>query len=95
MPDADQTANDVLERAYAAVKKHGCRAQMHIVRHRKMSEAVLEIARRENVNAILLRYGIETQVPTDWGRASLDILKHAKCEVFVDRVPLAEVPHAA
>jgi nucleotide-binding universal stress UspA family protein len=89
LPQSDLAANDALDRANAIVKQHGCRAQMYIVRHRKMSEGILEIARKENVDAILLRYGIETQMPAEWGRTSLDILKHAKCEVFVDRVPLA------
>jgi nucleotide-binding universal stress UspA family protein len=93
LPGLDQAANDALDRANAMVKQHGCCTQMYIVRHRKMSEGILQVAHKENVEAILLRYGVETHIPPEWGRTSLDILKHAKCEVFVDRV--AQVAGAA
>ncbi len=86
MPELDQAANDALDKANAMVRQHGCCTHMYIVRHRKMAGGILEVARQENVDAILLRYGVETQMPAEWGRTSLDILKHAKCEVFVDRV---------
>lgn len=88
LPESDQAANDTLDRAGALVKQHGCSTQMYIVRHRKVSEGILDVARKENVDAILLRYGIDMHMPAEWGRASLDILKRAKCEVFVDRIAL-------
>jgi len=92
MPEEDKAASQSLNLAYEVAERHGCRAHMYLVHHRNMAEGILQVARKEQVNAIMLGLGTPARMPGEWRQTGFDIMRRAECEVFVDQVPLAVQP---
>jgi nucleotide-binding universal stress UspA family protein len=66
------------------------------VRDRQTASAVLRVAREEQVDAIVLGVGLKRRAPgTEWGQTTDDIMRHAECEVIVDKVPIEAEPIAS
>jgi len=92
IPEREKAAQEALDLGVMIAQRYGCQVQTRRVRHRSAVEGILETAREENVDAIVLGVGLKTRVPGEWGRTSVEILRRAACEVIVDKVPIAAQP---
>ncbi len=95
LPDKEKAAHQVLELGSVIARRYDCNAEFRIVRHRSAAEGVLEVAAREQVDAIVLGVGLKTRVPGEWGKTSAEILRRSNIEVLVDKVPLVTRPIGA
>lgn len=92
LPDQELAAQDAIESGMRVALQRGCQVQARIFRHRHAAEAVLELVRAEKIDKIVLGVRVNLDVPHDYDaaeRAEAEILRHAKCEVIVDREPIA------
>lgn len=92
MPEREKSAHDALEIGALIGQRYGCQVQTRLIRHRNAADSILEIAQKENVDAILLGVGLKSRIPGEWGKTGAEILRRASCEVIVDKVPLAARP---
>ncbi len=94
MPEQEHLAHDAIERGMHVAKQRGCDVQARIVRHRHAVDAVLELARAEHVDQIVLGVRINPKVIHDYDQADNaedEIFRRAECEVIVDREPITEM----
>ena len=92
LPDQERDARDAIERGMLVASRRGCNAQARVVRHRRAADAVLEVARAEQVEKIVLGVHLNLNVLRDYDRAETveeELLRRAECEVIVDREPMA------
>jgi len=90
LPEQEKAANRVLKIGCQIAEGFGIHARTRLVRQRHVADGVLQIAREEQADAIILGVGIKTRVPgMDWGRTTADLLQRAPCEVIVDKVPMS------
>lgn len=95
MPDRDNAGREALEMGRVMARRYGCTTRTYLVHHRDTSEGVLQVARDEAVDAIVLGDGVEKPaISGRWRKLGADLLRQANCEVFVDRVPRAAKPIA-
>ncbi len=92
LPEREKTARETLELGSVIARRYGNQVQTRIVRHRSAVEGVLQVANEEQVDAIVLGFGVKTRVPGEWSKTSQEILSRAKCEVIVDKVQLVARP---
>lgn len=95
LPDREQEGQEALDLGAAIARQYDCRVQTRLIRHRSAVDGILDTARRENVDAIVLGVGLKSRVPGEWGKTSVEILKRSSCEVIVDKTPIAEWPAPA
>jgi len=88
MPDRERVAREAITLGYAIAQRYGSPARQRTIRHRNAAEGILQLAREEEVDAIVLGVGVKPRVPGEWGRTSSEILRRAPCEVIVDKMPL-------
>jgi nucleotide-binding universal stress UspA family protein len=89
LPEQEKAAQRVLEIGCQIAAGFGIHAQTRLLRQRHVADGVLQVARDEEADAIVLGVGIKSRVPgTDWGRTTADLLQRAPCEVIVDKVPM-------
>lgn len=92
LPDQERAAKDAIELGMQTASKFGCRAEARIFRHRRPVDAILELAKEEKVDRIVLGIHFNPNVPRDLDRvesAETEIVRRAECEVIVDREPMA------
>ena len=90
LPEQEKAAQKVLEIGRQIAIGFGIHPQTIVLHHRHVADAVLQVAREEEADAIVLGVGIKSRVPgTDWGRTTADLLQRAPCEVIVDKVPMS------
>ncbi len=92
LPDQERAAQDAIERGLSVAHQRGCQVEARTLRHRHAAEAVLELASAEKIDKIVLGVRVNLNVPHDYDiaeRAEAEILRHARCEVIVDREPIA------
>jgi nucleotide-binding universal stress UspA family protein len=90
LPEQEKSAQKVLEIGCQIAARFGIHAQTRLLRQRHVADGVLQVAREEEADAIVLGVGIKSRVPgTDWGRTTADLLQRAPCEVIVDKVPMS------
>ncbi len=92
MPAREQAARDALELGSMIVQRYACHAVKRVIRHRSAADGILQVAREEAADAIILGVGAKSRVPGEWGRTSNEVLHRATCEVIVDKVPIAVQP---
>ncbi len=85
LPEQDQAANAALDRAYAIAKERGLPARLYIVRQRNVADGILQVAREEQADVIMLSVGRAPDSCGPWERTSGQIMHQANCEVVVDR----------
>ncbi len=88
LPVREKAARETLALGTVIAQRYGFRARTVLVRHRNAADGILEIARQEQVDAIVLGVGVKTRTPGEWGKTSVEVLRRAVCEVLVDKVPL-------
>jgi nucleotide-binding universal stress UspA family protein len=88
LPEREQAAREIIRLGHVIAQRYGSLARDRIVRHRNAAEGILQVAREEEVDAIVLGVGVKPRVPGEWGRTSIEVLRRASCEVIVDKVPL-------
>lgn len=84
MDEEDRQALEILASAEAIAKHRGIDARTEIVHHRRTAQAVLDIAKRERADLIIMgsyREGKYTGAPL--GRDIEQIAANAKCDVLV------------
>jgi nucleotide-binding universal stress UspA family protein len=84
MEDEQRNAQETLAKARAIAKKNGVDVRIEIVRHRQTPQAVLDIAKREKADLIVMgsyREGRYTGAPL--GTAIEAIAANAKCDVII------------
>ncbi|MDP9017587.1 MAG: universal stress protein [Candidatus Eremiobacteraeota bacterium] len=84
MPEEDRAALDILAAAEAIAKNHNCEVQTEIIHHRQTSQAVLELAKREKAQLIIMgsyREGKYSGAPLS--RTIESIAANAKCDVLI------------
>lgn len=94
LPEQDKRAREALDTGVFIAKEHTCLTRTRIVRHRNLADGILQVAREEQVDAIILSVGLKTRLPGEWGRTGAEILQRAECEVIVDKVPISAQPIA-
>ncbi len=92
MPVDEAKAEHTIEMGSSIARKYGYNVRTRIIRHRSVPDGILQVAREENVDAIIMGVGLKTRAAVPWGRTSLEIMRRATCEVIVDKVPLEEAP---
>jgi nucleotide-binding universal stress UspA family protein len=88
LPDLEQKAKEALERADSIVVLHGLKTDKVVHRARIAGEEIARIAREKDVDMIVL--GIRSHIGLTeniLGRTSDVILRHAPCEVIIDKLP--------
>jgi nucleotide-binding universal stress UspA family protein len=84
MPDEDRVAYDALATAEVIAQHHDVHIRTEVLHARSVSGGVLDLARRENANLLVLgsyREGRYTGAPL--GRAIEEIATRAKCDVLI------------
>jgi len=92
LPDQERDARDAMERGMYIAAQRGCDAEARVVRHRRAADAILEVARAERFDKIVLGARFNLNVPHEYDIAETveaEILRHAKCEVIVDHESIA------
>lgn len=95
IPVDEKKARDALELGATIAQRDGCTAHQRIIRHRSVPDGILQVAREEEVDAIVLGVGLRMRAAGQWGRTSLEVLRRASCEVILDKVCMEEQPAAA
>lgn len=88
LPDLELKAKEALERADSIVVLHGLKTDKMIHRARIAGEEISRIARENDVDMIVL--GIRSHIGLTeniLGRTSDVLLRHAPCEVIIDKLP--------
>ena len=94
MPEQEHLAQDAITRGMYVAQQRGCAVEARIVRHRHAADAVLELARAEHVDQIVLGVRLNPKVIRDYDQAENaedEIFRRAECEVIIDREPIAEM----
>jgi nucleotide-binding universal stress UspA family protein len=84
METQERVAREMLASATSIARKYGVDVRTEIVRHRQTPQAVLDIAKREQADLIIMgsyREGRYTGAPL--GRSIEDIAANAKCDVII------------
>lgn len=84
MEEEDRTALDALASAEAIGKSNGVEVRTEVVHHRQTAQAVLDVAKRERADLIIMgsyREGTYTGAPL--GRDIEQIAASAKCDVLI------------
>ena len=84
MPEEDRAALDILAAAEQIAKNSNCDVRTEIIHHRQTSHAVLELAKREKAQVIIMgsyREGRYTGAPLS--RTIEAIAANAKCDVLI------------
>jgi len=84
MEPEDRDALDVMASAEVIAKRYGIEARTEVIHHRETSQAVLDLAKREEADLIVMgsyREGRYTGAPL--GRAIEQIAANAKCDVLI------------
>jgi len=89
MPQEEAKGQEALRTARLIVERHGLQATTKLIPHRKASAGIIDLATQEVVDAIVMASGKQRSgtVGESVGRTSQEVLRHAPCEVIVDRVP--------
>src|SRR5574341_424645 len=90
MPNREKFANEPLEFGCMIAQRLACHVRAHVVRHRRVADGVLQAARDEKADAIVLGVGTKRRMPGEWSQIAEEILRRAPCEVVVDKVPIPE-----
>jgi len=88
LPDAEEKANNALERAAGIVSLHGLPTQSIVQRARMAGEDIVKAAKELNIDMIVI--GIQQEESGGGGYLSKTaeaILKHSSCEVIIDKLP--------
>lgn len=91
LPELEAAAQHAIACGLAAAGRFGCRTRARIVRHRQPADAILDLARTERVETIVLGIRTNPKVLHDYDQAEsaeLEILHRAECEVIVVREPM-------
>ncbi len=91
LPEQESAAHQAIELGLAISRRFGCHTEARILRHRRPADAVVELARTERVESIVLGVRMNPHVPHDLDRAEsaeMEIVHRAECEVIVDREAL-------
>lgn len=91
-PAEEIKATHALELGAAIAQRYGYTVRKRMIRHRNIPDGILQVAREEDVDAIILGVGLKTRASSQWGKTSLEIMRRATCEVIVDKVPMEEEP---
>ena len=84
MPDEDRAGFDMLATAEVIAQHHDVHLRTEVIHARSVSASVIDLARRENANLIVLgsyREGKYSGAPL--GRAIEEIATRAKCDVLI------------
>jgi len=89
LPEAEQRAQEALDRAASIVDLHKMRVHKIVQRARLAGEEIAKIARTLDVDMIVLGVRAEQERLRGAviGRTSDTILRHAPCEVVIDTLP--------
>ncbi len=90
LPEMESRADRTLELGAVIAHRYDYEVRKRKIRHRNIPDGILQVAREEEADAIVMGVGIKTRAAIPWGRTSLEILRRATCEVIVDKVPLEE-----
>jgi nucleotide-binding universal stress UspA family protein len=91
-PTEELKATHALELGASVAQRYGYEVRKRMIHHRTIPDGILQVAREEEVDAIILGVGLKTRASIQWGRTSLEIMRRAPCEVIVDKVPIEEEP---
>jgi nucleotide-binding universal stress UspA family protein len=86
LPKVEAHGEEVLKNAAQIAAQHRLPVQQRMIRHRQAADGILQLARDEDVDAIILGAGLKRRtIPSDIGRTAAEVLRRAPCEVIVDR----------
>ncbi len=96
LPAEEARGQEALLTARFMVEQHGLPVKTKIIPHRYAWGGILRLAYEEMVDAIVM--SVVTGQPgtaEGMGRTPLEVLRRAKCEVILDKVPGWVAPHVA
>lgn len=89
LPEAEARGQEVLKNAAQIAALHSLPVEQRMIRHRQAADGILQLARDEDVDAIVLGAGFKRRtIPSDIGRTTVELLRRAPCEVIVDRAAI-------
>jgi nucleotide-binding universal stress UspA family protein len=88
IPEAEQQAQDALDRGKGIVELHHLTPILRLERARQAGEGIVKVAKDNDVDVIVLgmRPGFRG-AQTGWGRTTDTLLRKAHCEVIIDKLP--------
>jgi nucleotide-binding universal stress UspA family protein len=88
IPEAEKQAEDALQRGKEIVELHHLTPILRIERAREAGEGIVKVAKDSDVDVIVL--GMRPSwhgTQTGWGKTTDTLLRHAHCEVVIDKLP--------
>lgn len=96
LPAVEETGNRALEQARQIVQMHSLGAHTEIIRAREAGEGIARVARDHDVDLIVLGISPDTGfVEGSTARVAESLLRHAPCEVIIDRLAETSIGAAA
>ena len=88
MPAEEAKSEEALRTARFIVEQHGLPVKTKIIPHRYVWGGILDLAREEMVDAIVMNVGTGRPGQEDgMGRTAQEVLRRAECEVILDKGP--------
>jgi len=87
LPESEKAGKEALEQAVTIVKMHSLESRTEVVRAREAVEGIVRVARDNRVDLIVLGVSPDLRlVEGSISRVAESLLRHAPCEVIIDRV---------
>ncbi len=88
VPQEEAKGQEALRTARLIAEQHGMTPTTRLIPHRQASAGIIQLARQEGVDAIVMAAGSERAGQGDgMGRTSREVVRRATCEVIVDKSP--------
>jgi nucleotide-binding universal stress UspA family protein len=96
LPNVEEAGHHALEQARQIVQMHNLEAQTEVIRAREAGEGIARVARDHDVDLIVLGISPDTGfVEGSTARVAESLLRHAPCEVIIDRLAETSIGAAA
>jgi nucleotide-binding universal stress UspA family protein len=86
LPIQESRAKAALDTAQFIVSQHGLPSHQHVLRRRQAAEGILEVAKTEDVSAIVISTCAKPTISLNpLGRTAQEVLRKAPCEIILDQ----------
>ncbi len=89
LPKQDGEAQEEFQIGRRVAERYGCPTSVRVIHQRTPAEAILQVAKEEKVDAIVLGVGRKEHAPGELVEMIKELLRRAECEVIIDRVAVA------
>lgn len=90
MPAQEKAGAQALRTAELVVRSHHLAVQSRMIPSRYAADGILRLAEDEDADVIVMGMGIKRRpIPDQFGRTANEVLRRARCEVVLDKAPIA------